>query len=50
MRFKFRLPKEGQYPNSSDPDVALNWAKEWNQVNFENLVQSWRTQNPKKID
>lgn len=48
MRFKFRLPKVDQYPNSSDPDVSGNWSKEWNSMSFDELVQSWRTQNPKK--
>ncbi|TGA72111.1 ATP-binding protein [Aliivibrio fischeri] len=48
MRFKFKLPKEGQYPNSSDPDVSANWAKEWSSMNFDKITHSWRTQNPKK--
>lgn len=48
MRFKFRLPKVEQYPNSRDPDVSGNWTKEWNSMSFDELVQSWRTQNPKK--
>ncbi|MEZ8159107.1 ATP-binding protein [Vibrio splendidus] len=48
MRFKFRLPKADQYPNSSDPDVSENWSKEWSSMSFDKLVQSWRTQNPKK--
>lgn len=50
MRFKFRLPKEGQFPNSSDPDVSSNWTKPWQNMNFEKLTHSWRTQNPKKND
>lgn len=48
MRFKFKLPKEGQYPNSSDPLVSQSWAKKWSATNFDKLVYSWRTQDPKK--
>ncbi|EPI2684587.1 ATP-binding protein [Vibrio cholerae] len=48
MRFKFRLPRADQYPNSSDPNVAENWSKKWSPMSFDKLVQSWRTQNPKK--
>ncbi|HHF3127342.1 ATP-binding protein [Vibrio furnissii] len=48
MRFKFNLPREGQYPNSSDPNVSENWAKEWEALSFDKLTHSWRTQNPMK--
>lgn len=48
MRFKFKLPNEGQYPNSSDPNVSENWAKERELLSFDKLIHSWRTQNPKK--
>lgn len=50
MRFKFRLPKEGQFPNSSDPEVSKNWAREWSSMSFDKLTHSWRTQNPKKTN
>ncbi|MEW4525985.1 ATP-binding protein, partial [Vibrio cholerae] len=48
MRFKFRLPEEGQYPDSRDPDVSKNWAKKWSSVSFDKLIYSWRTQNLSK--
>lgn len=50
MRFKFRLPKKGQFPNSSDPEVSVNWSKDRKEMNFDKLIHSWRTQNPRKID
>lgn len=50
MRFKFRLPKEGQFPNSSDPEVSTNWARKWSSMSFDKLTHSWRTQNPKKTN
>lgn len=48
MRFKFKLPNESQYPNSSDPNVSENWAKKSEILSFDKLIHSWRTQNPKK--
>ncbi|TON79320.1 hypothetical protein CGH48_25295, partial [Vibrio parahaemolyticus] len=40
MRFKFKLPNEGQYPNSSDPNVSENWAKERELLSFDKLIHS----------
>lgn len=48
MRFKFRIPQEGQFPNSHDPKVAGSWSKDKTDHNFEDLVTSWRLQDTTK--
>lgn len=45
MRFKFRIPQEGQFPNSQDPKVSESWSKDAVQSDFESLVNCWRQQN-----
>ena len=45
MRFKFRIPQEGQLPNSQDPKVAESWSEDAVQSDFESLVNCWRQQN-----
>ena len=45
MRFKFRVPQEGQFPDSKDPKVAENWSKKTTQSDFKSLVSCWRKQN-----
>jgi hypothetical protein len=45
MRFKFRILKEGQFPNSQDPKVAENWSKVAVKSDFKSLVNCWRKQN-----
>ncbi|MBE1276334.1 ATP-binding protein [Enterovibrio baiacu] len=47
MRFKFRIPKEGQFPNSHDPKVSESWSKAKNKHDFDILVKSWRNQKLK---
>lgn len=49
MRFKFRIPQEGQFPDSKDPRVAENWSKKATDSDFKSLVNCWRLQdsNPK---
>jgi hypothetical protein len=48
MRFKFRIPQEGQFPNSHDPKVASSWSKDKTDHNYEDLVTSWRRQDAAK--
>lgn len=45
MRFKFRIPKEGQFPNSHDPKVSESWSKESKEHDFSDIVKSWRLQD-----
>lgn len=47
MRFKFRIPKEGQFPDSKDPKVAESWSKEFQPSDFKELVNCWRLQDTK---
>jgi DNA helicase HerA-like ATPase len=47
MRFKFRIPQEGQFPDSKDPKVAENWSKEAVNSDFKSLVNCWRMQDSK---
>jgi DNA helicase HerA-like ATPase len=47
MRFKFRIPQEGQFPDSKDPKIADSWSKAAQQSNFIELVNCWRLQNAK---
>lgn len=45
MRFKFRIPKEGQFPNSHDPSVTEHWVKPITEHDFGTIVKAWRSQN-----
>jgi hypothetical protein len=45
MRFKFKILKEGQFPDSQDPMVSDNWSKAPVQSDFKALVNCWRQQN-----
>lgn len=45
MRFKFRIPQEGQFPNSHDPKVTESWSKDRIKHSFNDLVTSWRLQD-----
>ncbi|MGS0682846.1 ATP-binding protein [Shewanella sp. 125m-7] len=47
MRFKFRIPQEGQFPDSKDPKIADSWSKDSQPSNFKELVNCWRLQNTK---
>lgn len=46
MRCRFKLPKEGKYPDSLDPKVASLWASAAQDENYDDLVLAWRNQNP----
>ena len=50
MRCRFKLPKEGHFPDSKDPKVAENWAKEVSPEDYSGLVKAWRNQNPHSIE
>lgn len=45
MRFKFRILKDGQFPDSHDPKVATSWANDFSSTDFKDLVGCWRIQN-----
>lgn len=45
MRFKFRILKDGQFPDSHDPKVATSWANDFSNNDFKDLVGCWRIQN-----
>jgi DNA helicase HerA-like ATPase len=47
MRFRFRVPQEGQFPDSKDPKVAEKWSKEKTNSDFDMLVKCWRLQDSK---
>ncbi|MBB1274315.1 ATP-binding protein [Psychromonas sp. SR45-3] len=47
MRFKFKIPQEGQFPDSKDPKVADSWSKEYQKSDFKSLVNCWRLQDVK---
>ncbi|MBE0352673.1 ATP-binding protein [Pseudoalteromonas lipolytica] len=44
MRFKFRIPKTGQFPNSHDPQVSKSWTNVRKAHDFKVLVSAWRSQ------
>ena len=46
IRCRVTLPNEDHRPNSGDPDVALNWAKDRLVENYDNLTGPWRAQDP----
>lgn len=45
MRFKFRIPKNGQFPNSHDPQVSESWTNVRKAHDFKFLVNAWRSQS-----
>lgn len=45
MRCKFKVPRNGRFPDSRDPDVSRNWSQSFQERNFDELVNSWRQQN-----
>jgi hypothetical protein len=47
MRFRFRLPSEGQFPDSQDPKVSENWSKVYKASDFTDFIKCWRVQNAK---
>lgn len=46
MRCRFKLPREGHFPDSKDPLVAPNWSKAVDKENYSGLVSAWRNQDP----
>lgn len=46
MRFKFKMLKEGQFPDSHDPKVSISWSQPHEVNNFEKLIEAWRKQKP----
>jgi len=48
MRFKFRLPQEGQFPDSHDPKVSEMWSSPHQENSYESLINAWRQQQPLK--
>ena len=47
MRFKFRITKEGQFPDSKDPKVAESWSQDSTESDFNELINCWRIQDSK---
>jgi hypothetical protein len=46
MRCRFKLPRDGHFPDSKDPVVAANWSKEVGEEDYSALVAAWRNQDP----
>lgn len=50
-RCKFKLPPDGFYPDSQDPDVSKSWARERDpEKNYAKLIEAWRLNKPMKED
>jgi hypothetical protein len=49
-RCKFKLPPEGFYPDSADPQVSLSWARENEdkEEDYISLIKAWRKNKPLK--
>lgn len=45
MRCRFKIPKDGKFPDSRDPRVSEKWSQPYDELNYEKLVSSWRQQN-----
>jgi len=45
MRCRFKIPKDGKFPDSRDPQVSEKWSQPYDELNYEKLVTSWRQQN-----
>ncbi len=45
MRCRFKVPKEGRFPNSQDPKVSMSWSEPYSEMDYIQLVDSWRRQN-----
>lgn len=46
MRCRFKLPREGHFPDSRDPIVAASWSKKIDKEDYSALVSAWRNQEP----
>ncbi|HBL4692611.1 ATP-binding protein [Citrobacter sedlakii] len=50
-RCKFKLPPDGHYPDSQDPDVSKSWSKSRDPVkNYSKLIEAWRLNKPMRED
>jgi len=50
-RCKFKLPPDGYYPDSQDPDVSKLWSKPRDPVkNYSKLIEAWRLNKPMRED
>jgi len=48
-RCKFKLPPDGYYPDSQDPDVSKSWSKPRDaERNYSKLIEAWRLNKPIK--
>ena len=45
MRCRFKVPREGRFPDSSDPKVSDRWSQPYEELDYTKLVASWRQQN-----
>jgi DNA helicase HerA-like ATPase len=45
MRCRFKIPKDGRFPDSRDPRVSEQWSQPFEAMNYNALVDSWRSQN-----
>ncbi|WP_261845010.1 ATP-binding protein [Aliamphritea ceti] len=44
MRFRFKVPKDGRYPDSRDPEVSDKWSQAYSEMDYSKLVKAWRQQ------
>ena len=50
-RCKFKLPPDGFYPDSQDPEVSNVWSKPRDpDKNYSKLIEAWRLNKPLKED
>lgn len=45
MRVRFKLPPDGKYPDSKDPEVSTKWAVPFEDLDYSKLVKAWRLQD-----
>jgi DNA helicase HerA-like ATPase len=44
MRVRFKIPKDGRFPDSSDPEVTKKWSAIQEDGDYQSLVDCWRLQ------
>ena len=49
MRCRITLPPEGRQPQSTDPEVSLQWSLARRPEGYDRVVASWRAQKPHAI-
>lgn len=49
MRCRFKLPREGHFPDSKDPVVAASWSRAVDREDYSALVSAWRNQDPSTV-